>query len=63
VTDTQLTYLVSLTLKSIENKNKKKLCTVLNGSICWFLYIKKILKKEFYILTHIWPTLFSSIAF
>ena len=39
------------------------LCTVLNGSLCRFLYTKKILKKKFYILTYIWPTLFSFIAF
>jgi hypothetical protein len=40
--NTQLNYLVSITLKYIENKNKPFLCAVLNGSICRFLYIKKL---------------------
>ena len=44
--NTQLNYLVSITLKYIENKNKPFLCTVLNGSICRFLYTKKNLKKK-----------------
>ena len=46
--NTQLNYLVSITLKYIENKNKPFLCTVLNGSICRFLYIKKILYTNLY---------------
>ena len=44
--NTQLNYLVSITLKYIENKNKPFLSTVLNGSICRFLYIKKIPNKN-----------------
>ena len=48
----------------VERKSKQTLFILeLNGSICMFLYIKKNLKKKFYILTYIWPTLFSFIAF
>ena len=53
---------------NLEEYRKQKqtiLYTVLNGSICEFLYIKKILKKRFYIciLTYTWSTLFSFNAF
>ena len=49
---------------SNENWQKGELFFILelNGSICRFLYIKK-LSNFFYVVTSIWPNLFSSIAF
>ena len=31
--------------------------------VCRFLYVKKFPKKKFYVVTYIWPTMFSSTAF